>query len=257
MMSAWCKPIWAAVRWSPRLTEPVLQVEDVRTGYGDLTILNGITLAVPRASWTTIIGANGAGKSTLLKLIAGLLPCRSGRVFYEGRDITTDAPIVRLAGGIGMVPQGRCNFPALSVAENLKLGAYSRKLAKRELAAETDAISERFPRLKERWRTLAGNMSGGEQQLLEMAMVLMAKPRLLLLDEPSLGLSPQAMDLVFETIRQLIGNGITVLMVEQNAQQALERCEFGVVLELGQVSLYESARAVLAHPDIRRMFLGL
>jgi len=239
------------------LIEPVLRVEDARTGYGELTILNGITLAIPKASWTTIIGANGAGKSTLLKLIAGILPCRSGRVFHEGRDVTTDAPIVRLAGGIGLVPQGRCNFPALSVAENLKLGAYSRRLTKAQLAAELDAMSQRFPRLKERWHTLAGNMSGGEQQLLEMAMVLMAKPRLLLLDEPSLGLSPQAMDIVFETIRQLIGNGITVLMVEQNAQQALERCDFGVVLELGQVSLHEPAHAVLSHPDIRRMFLGL
>ena len=256
-MSAWCKPTWATARWSPRLTDPVLRVEDARTGYGELTILNGITLAIPKGSWTTIIGANGAGKSTLLKLIAGLLPCRAGRVFHEGRDVTTDAPLVRLAGGIGMVPQGRCNFPALSVAENLKLGAYSRKLPKPQLAAELDEMSLRFPRLKERWHTLAGNMSGGEQQLLEMAMVLMAKPRLLLLDEPSLGLSPQAMDVVFETIRQLIGNGITVLMVEQNAQQALERCDFGVVLELGQVSLYESASAVLSHPDIRRMFLGL
>jgi branched-chain amino acid transport system ATP-binding protein len=239
------------------LTEPALRVEDARTGYGELTILNGVTLALPAASWTTIIGANGAGKSTLLKLIAGLLPCRSGRVFHEGRDVTMQSPIERLAGGIGLVPQGRCNFPALSVAENLKLGAYSRKLSRGELATELDAMSQRFPRLTERWHTLAGNMSGGEQQLLEMAMVLMARPRLLLLDEPSLGLSPQALDSVFETIRQLIGNGITVLMVEQNAQEALERCDFGVVLELGRVSLHEPAKAVLGHPDIRRMFLGL
>lgn len=239
------------------MTEPVLRIADARAGYGELTILNGITLAVPAASWTTIIGANGAGKSTLLKLIAGILPCRSGRVFHEGRDVTADPPIARLAGGIGLVPQGRCNFPALSVAENLKLGAYSRRLSKAELAPELDAMAQRFPRLKERWHTLAGNMSGGEQQLLEMAMVLMARPRLLLLDEPSLGLSPQAMEVVFETIRQLIDNGITVLMVEQNAQQALERCDFGVVLELGQVSLHERANAVLGHPDIRRMFLGL
>jgi branched-chain amino acid transport system ATP-binding protein len=257
MTSASCKRTSATGRGSPRLTEPVLQVEDARTGYGELTILNGITLAIPKASWTTIIGANGAGKSTLLKLIAGLLPCRSGRVLHEGRDVTADPPLARLAGGIGLVPQGRCNFPALTVAENLKLGAYSRKLARAELAGEADAMAERFPRLKERWQTLAGNMSGGEQQLLEMAMVLMAKPRLLLLDEPSLGLSPQAMDGVFETIRRLTGNGITVLMVEQNAQQALERCDFGVVLELGQVSLYEPAKDVLGHPDIRRMFLGL
>lgn len=237
--------------------DSVLTIEHAEGGYGDLTILHGVDLAVPRASWTTIIGANGAGKSTLLKLVAGIVACRAGRVTHEGRDVTTATPIERLRGGIGLVPQGRCNFPALSVAENLKLGAYTRKLAKPELDAELDAMTARFPRLKERWNILAGNMSGGEQQVLEMAMVLMTKPRLLLLDEPSLGLSPQAMQMVFDTIRELTGDGITVLMVEQNAQQALECCDYGVVMELGQVRLFEPAGQVLAHPEIRSMFLGL
>ena len=239
------------------MTDTVLEIRHAEGGYGELTILHGIDLAVPKASWTTIIGANGAGKSTLLKLIAGIVPCRAGQVLHEGRDITSAAPVARLMGGIGFVPQGRCNFPALSVEENLKLGAYTRKLGKEEMAAELAAIAQRFPRLQERWPTLAGNLSGGEQQILEMAMVLMARPRLLLLDEPSLGLSPQAMGMVFDTIRELTSAGITVLMVEQNAQQALERCDHGVVLELGQVSLFEPAAQVLAHPDIRRMFLGL
>jgi branched-chain amino acid transport system ATP-binding protein len=239
------------------LTETVLAIEGAEGGYGDLTILHGVDLALPAASWTTIIGANGAGKSTLLKLVAGIIACRAGRVLHEGRDITGATAIERLAGGIGLVPQGRCNFPALSVAENLRLGAYSRHLSRARLDVEIEQMTARFPRLKERWNALAGNMSGGEQQILEMAMVLMAKPRLLLLDEPSLGLSPQAMDMVFATIRELTAGGITVLMVEQNAQQSLERCDYGVVMELGQVSLFEPAAQVLAHPDIRRMFLGL
>jgi branched-chain amino acid transport system ATP-binding protein len=155
------------------------------------------------------------------------------------------------------VPQGRCNFPLLSVKENLKLGAYTRRLDRGRLAVEIDAIAAHFPRLQERWTTSAGNLSGGEQQMLEMAMVLMAKPRLLLLDEPSLGLSPAATGAVFDIVRELVSRGLTVLMVEQNAQAALERCDYGVVLELGKVSLFEPAAEVLGHPGIRRMFLGL
>jgi branched-chain amino acid transport system ATP-binding protein len=165
--------------------------------------------------------------------------------------------VERLRSGIGLVPQGRCNFPLLSVAENLLLGGYSRRLKRAELARESDAVVERFPQLRERWNVDAGNLSGGEQQMLEMAMMLMARPQLLLLDEPSLGLAPGPMQAVFETVRALTAQGITVVMVEQNARQALERCDIGVVLELGQVSLVEPAKNVLAHPDIRRSFLGL
>jgi branched-chain amino acid transport system ATP-binding protein len=241
----------------PPLTEAALSIERAKGGYGDMTILHGVNLAVPMGSWTTIIGANGAGKSTLLKLVAGIVACRAGRVLHGGNDVTGASPIARLRGGIGFVPQGRCNFPALSVAENLKLGAYIRRLAKPEMESELQAMTTRFPLLRKRWSALAGNLSGGEQQVLEMAMVLMAKPRLLLLDEPSLGLSPQSMQMVFDTIRELTGDGITVLVVEQNAQQALERCDYGVVMELGLVRLFEPAAAVLAHPEIRSMFLGL
>ncbi len=239
------------------MTDAVLRIEAAEGGYGDLTILNGVDLALAPATWTTVIGANGAGKSTLLKLIAGIIACRAGRVIHEGQDVTSASAIARLAGGIGLVPQGRCNFPALSVAENLRLGAYSRHLPRAQLDDEIERMTARFPRLRERWHALAGNMSGGEQQILEMAMVLMARPRLLLLDEPSLGLSPQAMDMVFVTIGELTAGGITVLMVEQNAQQSLERCDYGVVMEMGRVSLFEPAGQVLSHPDIRRMFLGL
>lgn len=239
------------------MTEPVIRIEGASAGYGDLTILHGVDLAVPAGSWTTIIGANGAGKSTLLKLTAGLIPCRGGAIAFEGRDVTADGALARLKRGIGFVPQGRCNFPMLSVGENLKLGAAARRLRRAELDGELDAMTARFPRLRERWSTLAGNLSGGEQQILEMAMVLLAKPRCLLLDEPSLGLSPQAMDLVFDTIGDLTAKGLSVLIVEQNAEQALERCDYAVVLELGRVSLFDRAAAVLAHPQIRSMFLGL
>jgi branched-chain amino acid transport system ATP-binding protein len=240
------------------MAEPnVLELLDATGGYGDNTVLHGVDLVVPPGSWTTVIGANGAGKSTLLKLVAGIVRCRSGAVRYEGNDVTSLSAIERLRAGIALVPQGRCNFPLLSVAENLLLGGYTRRLPRVALARETQAMAERFPVLRERWRVAAGNLSGGEQQLLETAMVLMAKPRLLLLDEPSLGLAPPAMAAVFDAVRRLTSEGVTVLMVEQNARQALERSDTGVVLELGRVSLIEPASAVLAHPDIRRSFLGL
>jgi len=235
----------------------VLLVENVVAGYAETTVLHGVELAIPGASWTTIIGANGAGKSTLLRAIAGIVPCRQGRIVFEGRDITGLSSIERLRAGIGLVPQGRCNFPLLSVAENLKLGGYTRRLKPTELAHESEAVVGRFPQLRQRWHVEAGNLSGGEQQMLEMAMVLMAHPRLLLLDEPSLGLAPGPMQAVFETVRALTAQGITVVMVEQNARQTLERCDLGVVLELGRVSLVEPARGLLAHADIRRSFLGL
>jgi branched-chain amino acid transport system ATP-binding protein len=235
---------------------PILELRAASGGYGDNTVLHGVDLAIGQGTWTTIIGANGAGKSTLLKLIAGVVACRSGELLFAGEDIRALGAIERLRAGIGLVPQGRCNFPLLSVVENLRLGGYSRHLARRELTRETDAMADMFPRLRERWNVEAGNLSGGEQQLLEMAMVLMARPRLLLLDEPSLGLAPGPMKDVFQRVRALTQAGVTVLMVEQNARQALEHSDLGVVLELGRVSLVEAANAVLAHPDIRRSFLG-
>lgn len=235
----------------------LLEVREATGGYADNTVLRGVDLAIPAGSWTTIIGANGAGKSTLLKLIAGIIPCRSGRVIFQDTEVTRVSAVERLRAGIGLVPQGRCNFPLLSVAENLLLGGYSRRLKRAELARESVAVVERFPQLRERWSVDAGNLSGGEQQMLEMAMVLMARPQLLLLDEPSLGLAPGPMQAVFETVHALTVQGITVVMVEQNARQALERCDLGIVLELGRVSLAEPAKSLLAHPDIRRSFLGL
>lgn len=237
--------------------DPLLKLAGVIGGYGELLILRGIEFAIRERSLTTVIGANGAGKSTLLKTIVGALPCREGRIEFAGADVTGDDAIARLRRGIGLVPQGRCNFPLMSVAENLRLGAFSRRAGKAVVAAEIERLTERFPLLRQRWRTLAGNLSGGEQQILEMAMVLMARPRLLLLDEPSLGLSPKMSTQVFEEIRRLVDEGITVLMVEQNAAEALEYSDDGIVLELGAVRLQQPAATVLEHPEIRRLFLGL
>ena len=234
----------------------ILRLEAASGGYGDNTVLHGVDLTLIAGTWTTIIGANGAGKSTLLKVVAGIVRCRGGHVIFDGEDVTALGALERLRGGIGLVPQGRCNFPLLSVAENLMLGAYSRQLGRAQLSREANAMGELFPRLRERWHVHADNLSGGEQQLLEMAMGLMARPRLLLLDEPSLGLAPAAMQAVIERARVLTQHSVTILMVEQNARQALERCDVGVVLELGRVSLIEPAGQLLAHPDIRRSFLG-
>jgi branched-chain amino acid transport system ATP-binding protein len=239
------------------MPDPILTIGEVIAGYDELTILRSVSFAVARATWTTIIGANGAGKSTLLNVIAGTVPCRSGVIAYDGDDVTGVPPIERLRSGIGFVPQGRCNFPLLTVKENIKLGAYTRRLDRGHLADEIDAVVARFPALRERWRVRAGNLSGGEQQMLEMAMVLMARPRLLLIDEPSLGLSPKATGDVFDIVRGLVSDGLTVVMVEQNAQAALERCDYALVLELGRVGLFDRAAQVLGHPEIRRMFLGL
>ncbi len=236
---------------------PIVRVDGVTAGYGDLEILRGVSLEVATGALTTIIGANGAGKSTLLKLIFGIVEATGGRVYFGSEDVTDLDPGRRLEAGTSLVPQGRCNFPMMSVAENLKLGGFARRTGKADLDAEVDRLVRRFPILKDRWRTLAGNLSGGEQQILEMAMVLVNRPRLLLLDEPSLGLSPKFMDMIFDEIRRLVDDGVSVLMVEQNAVQALERSDYGVVMELGRISLADGARDVLEHPDIRRLYLGI
>ena len=234
-----------------------LTVEGLVAGYGEVTILNGVDLTLARGSLTTIIGANGAGKSTLLRALGGNVAAREGTIRLEGRDVTGLTALERLACGVGHVPQGRCNFPGLSVAQNLALGAYSRRDGRAEIEADTRALLDRFPVLARRAGTLAGNLSGGEQQLLETAMVLMTRPRLLLLDEPSLGLSPKMMDAVFDNARQLCNDGLTVLVVEQNAVEALRLSDVGVVMELGRVRHVAPAGQVLEHPEIRSMVLGL
>lgn len=240
------------------MTEPPsLIVEDVVAGYGEAIILSGVDLILAPGTLTTIIGANGAGKSTLLRTLAGTVNVRRGSIRFGNRDVTAMSALDRLTAGIGHVPQGRCNFPGLTVTENLSLGAYSRRDGRAAIEADRVALLERFPALSRRANTLAGNLSGGEQQLLETAMVLMTRPHLLLLDEPSLGLSPKMMNAVFESARQLCEDGLTVLVVEQNAIDALRLSDFGVVMELGRVRHVAAASEVLKHPEIKRLILGI
>jgi branched-chain amino acid transport system ATP-binding protein len=233
---------------------PLLALEALAAGYTDEPVIRDFSTAIRRGSITTIIGPNGAGKSTLLGAIYGLGRRFAGRIVFEGQEIQHLAPAKRLQRGIGLVPQGRCNFPLMSVRENLELGTYT--LARGAGAAAIAGMVELFPLLGERWRVLAGNLSGGEQQILEMAMVLAAGPRLLLLDEPSLGLSPGNQQQVFRTLRDIRSRGVTLLVVEQNATSALAISDWAIVLELGRKFLEGPAAQVLNDPAIRTAYLG-
>jgi branched-chain amino acid transport system ATP-binding protein len=234
---------------------PLLAFESLSAGYGDEPIVRDFTAQIQAGSITTIIGPNGAGKSTLLKAIFGLNRHFSGTLRFEGQAIEQLTPRERLARGIGFVPQGRCNFPLMTVRENLDLGAFTLKGgAARQQAI--DRVLAMFPLLAAKRSVLAGNLSGGEQQLLETAMVLETAPRLLLLDEPSLGLSPLNQDQIFQTIAQLRRHGLTVLVVEQNAHGALEVSDTGIVMELGRLFMVAPAAQVIADPRIREAFLG-
>jgi branched-chain amino acid transport system ATP-binding protein len=233
---------------------PLLEVEGLYAGYTDEPVIRDVSLLIPAGSITTIIGPNGAGKSTLLGALYGLCRHFAGRIVFAGADIQELAPSERLKRGIGLVPQGRCNFPLMSVKENLELGTYS--LPRAETKAAIARMVDLFPLLKERWRIQAGNLSGGEQQILEMAMVMVTRPRLLLLDEPSLGLSPGNQLLVFQTIQDIRAGGMTVLLVEQNATAALRISDTAIVMELGRKRLEGAARQVLGDPTLRAAYLG-
>ena len=233
---------------------PLLAVDRLSSGYTDEPVIRDVSLEIPERSITTIIGPNGAGKSTLLGAIYGLGRRFGGRIVFAGAEIQELAPGDRLRRGIGLVPQGRCNFPLMSVRENLELGTYSLPHGKMRRAIER--MIGLFPMLRERWRVQAGNLSGGEQQILEMAMVLAASPRLLLLDEPSLGLSPGNLRLVFRTIENIRAGGVTVLLVEQNATAALRISDFAIVMDLGRKRLEGPAQQVLDDPSLRTAYLG-
>jgi branched-chain amino acid transport system ATP-binding protein len=234
--------------------QPTLELQSVSAGYGQNPIVTDFSISIPHATITTVIGANGAGKSTLLRAIFGLNTHLGGRILFEGQEIQTWAPAGRLRRGIGFVPQGRCNFPLMSVRENLQLGAYSLLAAKTRSAI--DGALTLFPMLEKKLKVLAGNLSGGEQQILEMAMVMMTSPRLLLLDEPSLGLSPMSLWQVFDTLENIRGGGVTVLLVEQNAEAALEISDTGIVMELGRKLMEAPAATVLGDPRIKTAYLG-
>jgi branched-chain amino acid transport system ATP-binding protein len=233
----------------------LLQLDEVHTYYGNIHALKGITIEVARGEIVTLIGSNGAGKTTTLKTISGLLHPRQGSVRFEGRDISR-APAHRLvADGIGHAPEGRRIFSRLTVLENLQMGAYTRR-NKAEQAEDMARVFRLFPRLKERRSQSGGSLSGGEQQMLAIGRALMSRPRLLLLDEPSLGLAPILVQQIFEIIADINRQGTTILLVEQNALQALGVAHRGYVLQTGRVTLADTAKGLAANPDVRRAYLG-
>jgi len=235
--------------------EPVLVLEDVVAGYGGLTVLNGTSLRAARGAITTIIGPNGAGKSTVFKTVFGLLPARSGRIVFEGRAVTNLTPRALLELGISYVPQGRNIFPELSVRHNLELGATAAAEGI-DVAARIESVMDRFPMLRQRAAAQASTLSGGQQKLLEIARSLLLDPKLMLIDEPSIGLSPVLVKETFRILQDLRSKGMSILMVEQNAKRALEISDFGVVIELGRTRMAGEARAILADPKVGQLFLG-
>ncbi len=233
---------------------PVLEVADLRAGYGDIPVLDGVSVAV-RGGITCVIGPNGAGKSTLLKAVVGLADRTGGRILLAGEDVTGLGPQAIRRRGVAYVAQGRWNFPLMSVRENLEMGAFAR-VDRSGVEEEIREVQRRFPVLGARARERAGNLSGGEQQILEMVMGLLARPRVLLLDEPSLGLAPRMVEQVFSAIRAIGEMGVAVLMVEQNARQALAISSHAVVLDLGRKVLEGPAGDILRDEGVRRRYLG-
>jgi branched-chain amino acid transport system ATP-binding protein len=237
------------------VTVALLEVRDLHAGYGKLEILKGVSLDVQPGQVVSIIGPNGAGKSTVFKTLFGLLPARQGRVTLDGEDVTNQPPANLLRRGMAYVPQGRNVFPLMTVEENLRLGAYTRP-SSAELETEIERLYETFPVLRESRRRRAGDLSGGQQQMLEMARALLLKPRLILLDEPTLGLAPLVFKEIFRIVESLRRLGQTILMVEQNAAKALEISDYAYVLELGQ-NRYEGAGEVIRNDErVRRLYLG-
>jgi branched-chain amino acid transport system ATP-binding protein len=237
------------------LATDILTLEDVVAGYGKMTILHGTTCSVTRGAITTVIGPNGAGKSTMFKTVFGMLPARSGRITFEGAEITNLAPRDLLARGISYVPQGRNIFPELSVRHNLELGAVMAPPGF-DLAGRTDAAMARFPVLRRKADQQASTLSGGEQKMLEIARALLLEPKLMLIDEPSIGLSPIMVNELFGILTEMRDRGITVLLIEQNAKRALESSDYGIVLELGRTRIADTARNILNDPRIGQLFLG-
>jgi branched-chain amino acid transport system ATP-binding protein len=235
--------------------DAILDIDGLVAGYGRVTILDGTTFQVARGAITTVIGPNGAGKSTVFKTVFGLLPARGGHVRFEGRDVTNWTPRKLLEAGVTYVPQGRNIFPELSVRHNLEIGATS-AWNHPDMPARIAAALDRFPALAGKADAQASTLSGGQQKLLEIARALLLEPKLMLIDEPSIGLSPIMVKDVFRTLRELAGKGVTILMVEQNAKSALGASDHGIVLELGRTRMTGRAAELLADPRVGRLFLG-
>jgi len=233
----------------------MLEIRNLSVHYGGIHALQGIDIDVPEGKIVTLIGANGAGKSTTLRSIVGLVKSSGGRVAWNGETLTGLPTKDIVSKGVVLVPEGRRIFPNLTVEENLKLGAYARN-DKAGIAADEERIFSLFPRLKERIRQKGGTLSGGEQQMLAVARALMTKPKLLMMDEPSLGLAPLFVKMIFEIIRTINKEGTTVLLIEQNAKAALEIADYGYVLETGRIILQGKGRELLANDGVRKAYLG-
>jgi branched-chain amino acid transport system ATP-binding protein len=234
---------------------PILEVGDIHTYYGSIQALKGISLTVNDGEIVTLLGANGAGKTTTLRSINGLNRPRQGTIRFQGRDITTTPPHEIVKRGIAQSPEGRRLFPRMSVTENLEMGAFQRN-DRAEIKADMDRVFELFPRLQERRTQKAGTMSGGEQQMCAIGRALMARPKLLLLDEPSLGLAPIFVERIFDIIRQINEQGTSILLVEQNALMALDAADRGYVLETGRIVLADNAAALKTNEEVRKTYLG-
>ena len=234
----------------------MLNVNNVHTYYGNIHALRGITLQIEKGEIVTLIGGNGAGKTTTLRTISGLLTPREGSVALNGEDLLKYKPHEVVYKGISMVPEGRGVFARMSVIENLEMGAYSRN-SKQELQQDVDRVFALFPRLKERRAQLAGTLSGGEQQMLATGRALMARPSLLLMDEPSMGLAPVLVELIFDTIQQINKEGTTILLVEQNALMALSIAHRGYVLQTGEIVISDTAENLKRNPTVQKAYLGM
>jgi len=233
----------------------LLEVDNIETYYGNIQALKGVSLTVEEGEIVTLIGSNGAGKSTTLRTISGLTPARKGVVRFDGKDITALPAQEIVSMGLAQSPEGRHTFQRMTVRENLDLGTYLRR-DKAGIAEDMDRIFDLFPRLKERERQKAGTMSGGEQQMLAIGRALMAKPKLLLLDEPSMGIAPILVDRIYETIQEINRQGMTILLVEQNANYALGVSRRGYVLETGAVALSDDSARLRTNPDVQKAYLG-
>lgn len=231
----------------------MLKIENLKVSYGAIEAVKGISLEVPDGKIVTLIGSNGAGKSTTLRAVTGLVPSAEGSIHYNGNDITNAATDKIVSNGITLSPEGRKVFPDLTVLENIKIGAYLRH---DNLKSDIEWMFDLFPRLKERSWQLAGTLSGGEQQMLAVARALMARPTLLMLDEPSLGLAPLVVRGIFDIIKKVNDSGISILLIEQNANMALKIADIGYVMETGRITMKGSGAELLANPDIKKAYLG-
>ncbi|SCL15721.1 amino acid/amide ABC transporter ATP-binding protein 2, HAAT family (TC 3.A.1.4.-) [Micromonospora nigra] len=234
----------------------LLEIKDLTLLYGRIQALHGISLVVNEGEVVALIGANGAGKTTTMRAISGLRPVASGSIVFDGTDITRMRADLRVIRGIGQAPEGRGVFPGMTVLENLEMGAYTRR-DRSEIAKDMAMVLDLFPRLAERRKQAGGTLSGGEQQMLAVGRALMARPRLLLLDEPSMGLAPKLIQQIFEIITRINEQGTTILLVEQNAQQALARAHRGYVLETGSIVKEGTGQALLHDPAVKEAYLGV